>query len=404
MNVTKRFFIRVYQKILYFFTLFIKIKEPEVLIGHEAIVNLPTLLEQLKKNKALLVTDATISRLGLADPLMTSFVLKRFPFALFNDVEANPKIRTIEEGLKLYIEEECDCVIAIGGGSVLDCAKGIAARSSNPSMSVRDMHGLLKLRHKLPLLIAIPTTAGTGSEATLAAVVTDEEHQEKYSLNDPKLIPDYAILDFTLLEKLPSHLMATTGMDALTHAVEAYIGKANTRKTKKFAVSAVKLVFENIEKASLPGENSAPYRSNMQVAAYQAGVAFTRAYVGSVHALAHALGAFYNVPHGYTNAIILPIVLKKYGTSAEKALAELADVVSCPQMNSDAEKASWFIEEIESLNSRLGIVNQFSTIIKDDDIPKLARHAYKESIPLYPTPKLFTKKELEELYHKIRAS
>lgn len=401
MNPIKKFFIRIYQKILYFFTLFLKIREPKVLIGPEAIDNLPTLLDQLEKKKVLVVTDATISSLGLVDPLMTSLVLKRFPFALFNEVEVNPKITTIEKGLKIYLEEECDCVIALGGGSVMDCAKAIAARSSNLSQSVRDMHGLLKIRHKLPLLIAIPTTAGTGSEATLAAVVTDEEHQEKYSINDPKLVPEFAILDFTLLEKLPNHLVATTGMDALTHAVEAYIGRANTPKTRKFALSATKLIFENITKAATDGDNIS-YRSNMQIAAYQAGVAFTRAYVGTVHALAHGLGAFYNVPHGYANAIILPIVLKKYGHSAIKALSQLADAVSCPEKENEIEKAKWFIAQIENLNKLLGITNRFHDIIKENDIPRLANHAYKEAIPLYPTPKLFAKKELEELYQEIR--
>ncbi|MDD3841593.1 MAG: iron-containing alcohol dehydrogenase, partial [Bacilli bacterium] len=336
-----------------------------------------------------------------ADPLMTSLVLKRFPFALFNEVEVNPKITTIEKGLKIYLEEGCDCVIALGGGSVMDCAKAIAARSSNPSRSVRDMHGLLKVRHKLPLLIAIPTTAGTGSEATLAAVVTDEEHQEKYSINDPKLVPEFAILDFTLLNKLPNHLVSTTGMDALTHAVEAYIGKANTPKTRKYALSATKLIFENIVKAATDGDNLS-YRSNMQIAAYQAGVAFTRAYVGTVHALAHGLGAFYNVPHGYANAIILPIVLRKYGHSATRSLSQLADVVSCPKMEKDKDKADWFITQIENMNKVLGITNRFHEIIKENDIPKLANHAYKEAIPLYPTPTLFTKKELEELYYEIR--
>lgn len=401
MNTIKKFFIRVYQKILYFFTLFLKIREPKVLIGPEAIDELPSLLDQLKKNKALLVTDVTISGLGLADALMTSLVLKRFPFALFNEVEVNPKIETIEKGLKVYLEENCDCVIALGGGSVMDCAKAIAARSSNPSRSVRDMHGLLKVRHKLPLLIAIPTTAGTGSETTLAAVITDEEHQEKYSINDPKLVPEFAILDFTLLNKLPNHLVSTTGMDALTHAVEAYIGKANTPKTRKYALSATKLIFENIVKAATDGDNLS-YRSNMQIAAYQAGVAFTRAYVGTVHALAHGLGAFYNVPHGYANAIILPIVLRKYGHSATRSLSQLADVVSCPKMEKDKDKADWFITQIENMNKVLGITNRFHEIIKENDIPKLANHAYKEAIPLYPTPTLFTKKELEELYYEIR--
>lgn len=401
MNPIKVIFIRIYQKIIYFFTLFLKIREPEVLVGPEAVSQIPELLTSKKKKKVLIVTDQTISNIGLIDPLITVLVMKHFPFALFNEVEINPRITTIEKGLGVYLEERCDCIIAIGGGSVMDCAKVIGARSANPKQNVRSMQGLLKLKHRLPLFIAIPTTAGTGSEATLAAVVTDEEHQEKYSINDPKLVPNIALLDYTLLTKLPNNLVASTGMDALTHAVEAYIGKANTVKTKKYARSAVKLIFENIKQAAVAGDNLT-HRSNMQIAAYQAGVAFTRAYVGSVHALAHGLGAIYNVPHGYANAIILPIVLKKYGKSVYKSLAQLADIVHCPAFNSKKEKAEWFISEIEKLNSDMGINNRFKDIIKEVDIPKLASHAYKEAVPLYPTPKILSKKELEELYQEIR--
>ncbi|MFA6675336.1 MAG: iron-containing alcohol dehydrogenase [Bacilli bacterium] len=400
MNFFTKLYARTYQTIFYFMSFFINFREPETLLGHDKLFQLPDLLTKLGKKKALLVTDSTILKLGLLDSLMKSFVLKFFPFAVYSDVVANPTIQNVEDGLKVYQEEGCDCLIAVGGGSSIDCAKCIAARSSNPKKSIAKMRGVLKVTHKLPLLIAVPTTAGTGSEATVAAVVVDKNNNDKYSINDPKLIPAYAVFDFTLIEKAPKSIVATTGMDALTHAVEAFIGRSNTPKTTKYAYSAVKLIFENLTKAVNETDNVL-YRANMQMASYQAGVAFTRAYVGTVHALAHSLGGFYNVPHGYANAVILPFVLKQYGRSVTRKLAKLADIVGVPSKMNKKEKAQWFIQQIEQMNKNIGITNTLKDIIKTEDIPALAKHAYCESVPLYPTPKMFTKKELETLYLQI---
>ena len=262
------------------------------------------------------------------------------------------------------------------------------------------MKGVLKICKKLPPLFAIPTTAGTGSETTLAAVITNDETHEKYPINDFNLIPNYAVLDPTLTEKLPKHITSTTGMDALTHAVEAYIGSSNTKETKQMALDAIELIFNNIKTVYDDGTNLEA-RKNMQIASFKAGVAFTRAYVGYVHAVAHTLGGAYNVPHGLANAVILPYVLEVFGKSAHKKLAKLADHVHLTDINESNEvKAKAFIKAIKDLNEYMNIPTKLD--IKEDDIPLLAKRADKEGNPLYPVPKLMNAKELEQIYYLVK--
>lgn len=264
------------------------------------------------------------------------------------------------------------------------------------------MKGNLKVFKKIPPLYAIPTTSGTGSEVTLAAVITDPKNQEKYPINDPNLIPKYVIFDPELTVNLPKETTATTGMDALTHAIEAYIGKSNTKQTKKDAIEAVKLIFDYLLRAYNDGTDIEA-RAKMQHGAYLAGRAFTRAYVGYVHAIAHALGGFYGVPHGLANSVLLPKVLKKYGKSAYKKLSELADAVGLDG-NTREEKANNFIKAIEELNAKMNIPTKLcgKWTIKDEDIDGMAKHAYKEANPLYPVPKIFGHKELIELIKEVQ--
>jgi len=282
----------------------------------------------------------------------------------------------------------------------MDCAKGIGARIARPNKSISKMKGLLKVGKKLPLLFAIPTTAGTGSETTLAAVITDDLTHEKYPINDFNLIPHYAVLDPLLTVKLPKHITSTTGMDALTHAVEAFIGSSNTKETKQMALDAVKLIFENIKTVYDDGSNIEA-RKNMQLASFKAGVAFTRAYVGYVHAVAHTLGGAYNVPHGLANAVILPYVLELFGKSAHKKLALLADHINLTDPNeSNENKANAFIKAIKDLNSYMNIPNKLE--INENDFDLLSKRADKEGNPLYPVPKLMNAKELKEIYYLIK--
>lgn len=281
----------------------------------------------------------------------------------------------------------------------MDCAKAAAARVTNPKIPVKKMRGVLKLHHKLPPFFAVPTTAGTGSETTLAAVVTDTATHEKNAINDPRLKPKFAVLDPELTVGLPPHITSTTGMDALTHAVEAYIGKSNVKSTEAYAEKATKMIFENIETAYADGKNI-DARNNMLKASFYAGQAFTRAYVGYVHAIAHNLGGHYGVPHGLANAIILPYVLEYYGESAHKRLAKLAVIAGVKTDGTDKEKAEAFIEAIKTLNKNMNIPDKFD-MVQEKDIPVIVERALKEGNPLYPVPKIMDKADCEAVIRRM---
>ena len=291
-------------------------------------------------------------------------------------------------------------IIAIGGGSVIDCAKGVGARVAYPKKSLNKLAGVMRVMRKIPTLIAIPTTAGTGSEVTLAAVITDEKTHHKYAIMSFPLIPHYAVLDPKLTFTLPPHLTATTGMDALTHAVEAYIGRSTTKKTRRLALEATALIFQNIEKAYADGHDEAA-RDAMLRASYMAGVAFSMSYVGYVHAIAHSIGGRYGVPHGLANAVILPNVLEAYGKSAHKKLHRLAIAAGVADEGDSLDiGAQKFIEAVRRLNASMEIPDTLKEIAPAD-IPDLAANAAKEGNPLYPVPRLMNAEELMPIYHRI---
>lgn len=283
----------------------------------------------------------------------------------------------------------------------MDCAKAAGARIVKPKQSIRKMKGLLKVHKRLPLLIAIPTTAGTGSETTLAAVITDSEKHHKYPINDFSLIPRYAVLDYHETMGLPKGITATTGMDALTHAVEAYIGNSTTKETRLMAEEAVHLIYQHLKAAYDNGKDKEA-RSGMLKAAYCAGVAFTKSYVGYVHAVAHSLGGQYGTPHGLANAVILPVVLRLYGSACEKKLARLAKNAGVVDKKmKDKEAAACFIDWIQTMNDSMGIPRTLPEIL-EKDIPVMARHADSEGNPLYPVPVLMNRKELERIYQMVK--
>lgn len=359
--------------------------------------------EVLKKEKVtsvLIVTDKGIVSHGLTAPITAALATAGTAYAVYDETRPNPTVRNVETAYALYRENRCDGLIAVGGGSSMDCAKAVGARAVYPKKSVGKMKGILRVLRPLPTLIAVPTTAGTGSETTLAAVITDSEKRHKYALMSFPLIPHYAVLDPALTYSLPKNLTATTGMDALTHAVEAYIGRSTTRQTRALALEAVKLVFENIETAYSEGENPTA-RENMLQAAYKAGLAFSQSYVGYIHAVAHSLGGQYGTPHGLANAVIMPYVLESYGEAAYKKLHALGvEAGVCTPRQSHKEGAEAFIAAIRELNRKMGIPEKLSGI-QAEDIPAMAAHAEKEANPLYPVPKLMTRKELEGFYYKI---
>lgn len=376
-------------------------RKPELLQGENSLLKLPVLIKSMNLKKVLIITDEGIHKLQLMNPLLEALDDLTIPYIVYSKTVPNPTFTNIEEALELYYLHECDGIIAFGGGSPMDCAKAVAAKIARPEKSIAQLKGLFKVRKEMPPFFAIPTTAGTGSEGTIAAVVSNSETHEKFAIMDPILVPHYAVLDPLLTVKLPPHITSTTGMDALTHAVEAYIGKSNTEETRKYAREAVILIFKYLYRAYVDGEDMKA-RAEMQRASYLAGLAFTRAYVGYVHAIAHTLGGFYQIPHGLANAVILPHVLRFYGDSVVKPLAELANLVGIGGISdNDERKAQLFIEAIEQLNEKMAIPSTIKGIV-NRDVPLMVERALQEANPLYPVPRIINKDEMFYLYQVIQ--
>ena len=398
--VIKKIFYRVEQKVFKFAMRFMNWDEPEVLKGEGSVLKLPAFVKSKGVNKVLIVTDKGLMSLKLLDPLFEQLKKEKIEYVVYDGVQPNPTIPNIEECKDIYIKNQCEGIIAFGGGSPMDCAKAAAARVVKPKQSVPKMRGYLMVHKKIPPFFAVPTTAGTGSETTLAAVVSDPTTHEKYAIGDPCLRPKYAVLDPVLTIGLPPHITAATGMDALTHAVEAYIGKSNVKSTIRYAEDAVKLIHTNLKKAYDNGKDMEA-RDNMLYASYLAGNAFTRAFVGYVHAIAHNLGGKYGTPHGLANAVILPHILEWYGSSVYKPLAKLADLIGLSKPNQrEEEKAKVYINEIKKMNKEMGIPETFD-FIKEEDIPVIVNRAIKEGNPGYPVPKIMNAVECEQVVRSL---
>ena len=397
MNTLRKIYCRAFQKAFHIAIPFLPYRKPKIA---GSVRELPEIIMRHKCTHVLIITDGGIMKLGLTRRLEKALKEAGIPYTIYDKTVANPTTVNVCEALELYHKEGCDAIIGFGGGSSMDCAKAVGACAVKPNQSLAQMKGILKVHKKLPLLMAVPTTAGTGSETTLAAVITDADTRYKYAINDFPLIPRYAVLDPKVTLSLPPFITATTGMDALTHAVEAYIGNSTTIDTRRDALKAVKLIFENIDIAYEHGDNIQA-RRNMLHASFYAGCAFTKSYVGYVHAVAHSLGGQYNVPHGLANAILLPLVLREYGSCIDKKLHRLAIAAGLADKNTpDHEAAELFIRSIEEMKERFGIVNIVKEI-QETDIPKLAHYADKEANPLYPVPKLMDASELEKFYYML---
>ena len=397
MNIVSRIFCRTFQLGFRAALPILPYREPKII---SSCTDLKDVFEKENIKSVLIVTDKGIVNNGLTESLENVLADNEIKFTTYADTQPNPTVKNVEEALSVYLNNGCNCIIAIGGGSAMDCAKAVGARVVYPKRTVNQLGGKLKVWRMLPTLIAIPTTAGTGSETTLAAMITDSDTHHKYALMSFPLIPHYAVLDASLTYSLPPHLTSTTGVDALTHAVEAYIGRSTSKATRRLALEVTKLIFDNVETAYKDGNNHEA-RENMLHAAYKAGIAFSKSYVGYIHALAHSLGGKYGTPHGLANAVIMPYVLEAYGKRVSKKLHKLG-IAAGVATKDDASMtgAIKFINAVKQLNINMNIPNKLTGIQKKD-IAALAKHAEKEANPLYPVPVLMTKKELESFYYKI---
>lgn len=372
-------------------------REPVRVEGVDSFHSIPEILEQAGKWSPMIVTGP---RLGKSEAIKSLYGELSERTVIYDEVRPDPTISQIEEMVQIYREHGCDSIVAIGGGSNMDAAKALAARIVRPNKSLKAMKGILKVGRETPFMIAVPTTAGTGSETTIAAVITDDAEHHKYAINDLYLIPDYAVMDPGLTTSLPPDITAATGMDALTHAVEAYLNVSyHTKETQRYCEEAVCGIMEYLEQAYERGD-SLEAREEMLIASFKAGVAFTRACVGNVHAIAHTIGGLYGVPHGVANAVVLPIVLEDYGSVVYDKLATLATLSQIASEGSERERAEAFIEQIREMNRRMGIP-QCLPQIREEDIPKMAAWADKEANPLYPIPVVYGRRHFEEVIRKV---
>ncbi len=392
----KRFLSRCFQKILYLARLFMKFKEPIIIDRQEELINI--LINNKYQNILLLSGERVKKTLFYQE--INDCLTKQFNVFNYAKIPTDPSITSIEDAVGYSLENQIDVIIAVGGGSTMDAGKVLAARLKNLNQSITKMKGLLKVKKKPLPLIVMPTTAGTGSECTVAAVVSDLENKKKYAINDPKLIPSYAILNPNVLKTLPNHLTAYCGMDTLSHLLEAYLGSSNTKKSKMNAILGCKLVFEALPKI-YQNKELAEEILKMQKASYLGGLVINQGYVGYVHAIAHAFAAYYHMQHGYLNAIIMPYVLEAYKDKINKKAKILLKEV----FGLDVEiklAGQNLTQKIKELNQSLNIENTMQELIKETDYQDLINHINQEVIPLYPVPKFLSNEELINIFNKIK--
>lgn len=400
MNPFKVAYCRIFQAGLALSMCMMKIPLPALREGEGCSLACVDDLKALGKKRPLFFVEEGLRKVGLSKKLEEALNNDGIECIFFTNIKPNPTDVLVEEAKQIYLQRGCDSLIALGGGSTIDLAKAVGVLVTYPDKKIDDFAGILKIHRQIPPLLAIPTTCGTGSETTVASVIVNEKNKDKYQIDSPYLVPAYAYLDGSLLAKLPPKVIAMTGMDALTHALEAYIGRANTKYTKQCALDA----FDGIRKylyRFYSNQSDIEARIGMLKASFDAGNAFTRAFIGYVHALAHALGGAYNIAHGLANAILLPYVIRCYGKSINgKSLDILCALgVSYKDGEPPYETLATYIDQ---LNEKMGIPKTFSASFPKEDIPSLCKHALKEANPLYPVPVLFDQATLEKILTEAR--
>lgn len=397
MNFFQKAFCRCFQAVLRLALPVLPYRSPKVL---EAVGDIPGCLKGKNIQNVLVVTDGFLHISGMLEPLKKALAENGIRYTVYDEVVPNPTVLNVELARERYLENGCQALIGFGGGSSIDCAKAVGARIARPNKPIPKMRGILKVLLPIPFLIAVPTTAGTGSETTLATVITDDKNAHKFPINDFPLIPRVAVLDPEMTRSLPKNMTSTTGMDALTHAIEAYIGRSTTHQTRADALEAARLIAENLEKAYTDGGDMTA-RAKMLRAAYLAGGAFSKSYVGYCHAVAHSLGGQYHIPHGLANAVLLPYVLEAYGPAINRKAKDIAVAMHIADAATPEEAApGLLIAEIRRMNRNMGIPEKLSGI-RPADIPKLAAYANKEANPLYPVPVLMDRQELQKFYFDV---
>lgn len=347
--------------------------------GKGAVQDIVTEVKKRCFKKALVVTDPDLIKFHVADNVTKLLDANGLAYEVYDKVKANPTVNVVKGGVEMFKSIGADYIIAIGGGSSIDTAKGIAIIVNNPEHAdVKSLEGADVTKNKCVPIIAVPTTAGTAAEVTINYVITDEEKRRKFVCADCHDIPVVAIIDPDMMSSMPKGLTAATGMDALTHAIEGYITKAAWEMTDMFHLKAIELIAASLRDAV---KNTKEGREQMALAQYIAGMGFSNVGLGIVHSMAHALGAVYDTPHGVANAILLPTVME-YNADATgekyRAIAKAMGVEGTEAMTQEEYRKA-AVEAVRRLSADVGIPADLSEIVKREDIPFLAESAAKDA-------------------------
>lgn len=347
--------------------------------GKGAIAEIPGALQARGYRKAFVCTDPDLLRFGVSQKVTALLDAAGFAYEVYSDIKANPTIENVQHGVKAFQAAGADCIVAIGGGSAMDTAKGVGIIINNPEFAdVRSLEGVAPTKKHAVFTIAVPTTAGTAAEVTINYVITDVEKKRKFVCVDTNDIPEIAVVDPDMMSTMPKGLTAATGMDALTHAIEGYTTKAAWEMTDMFHLKAIELISKHLRGAVA---NTQEGREGMALAQYIAGMGFSNVGLGIVHSMAHGLGALYDTPHGVANAIILPVVMEynaKYTGEKYREIARAMGVEGVDEMT-QAEYRKAAVDAVRKLSQDVGIPADLKAIVKEEDVQFLAESAYADA-------------------------
>ena len=370
--------------------------------GAGARKELPEVLNRMGVKKALVCTDKGLLKVGTAQKVTEVLDQCGFPYEIFSEVKPNPTVTNVKDGIKAFADAKGDCIIAIGGGSAMDTAKGIGIVTNNPEFSdIVSLEGVAPTKKKSVPIIALPTTAGTGAEVTINYVIIDEERQAKMVCVDPNDIPAVAIVDAELMYSLPKSLTAATGMDALTHAIEGYITKGAWVMSDMYELQAIKMIAEFLPLAVEEPTNPKG-REGMALAQYIAAQAFSNVGLGLVHGMAHPMGSLHDIPHGVANALLLPTIMEFNMPKCVEKFGVIAQTMGVDTTGMSAQEAAQAaVDAVKALSVRVGIPQSLTALgIKEEDIPALAAQAIAD-VCTPGNPRDVTEAEIVELYKKV---
>jgi 1,3-propanediol dehydrogenase len=374
----------------------LKFEVPEIIHGMGALSKIGLCAKRLGGERVLLVTDPGIIDAGWVDESIKYFEKADLKYVIYDNVVTNPRDFQVEEGVQLYLKKQCDVIVAVGGGSPIDTAKGIAILASNHGR-IHDYEGCNLITQPIPPMVCAPTTAGTGADVSQFAVITDTQKRTKITILSRAIMPDISLIDTRLLLTKSEELIASTGMDSLTHAIEAYVSSLSWSLTDPHAIHAIELVAEHLLVATKTKDTKA--LEGMSLACLEAGMAFSNASLGAVHALTHPLGGLYDLHHGLINSLLLPVVVRQNMEHEQHKFAKIARAMGVETRGMTIQEAASYVpEKIKELIEELGLPTRLSQLgVNPEDIPLMARMA-QEDLCMLTNPYCYSLEEIEILY------